>query len=231
MELEVLAVVGEHLSHFSLRESNHLVETVVQGIVGADVEAAGEVVECHGTDTRDEDTLDTRISARLDGVEEGTQVARTVRLSLVFIQTGGIGEDVVGEVVVLVNEEINLCICLARFPIQMVKLFHTTVLFVHFLLDALGQVLLIDIAEIIEFRIAYRIQCTAVIAQVGIDHGKVEIDDKILVVVRRWMLADIQVAIESFELILLIDIIIMTEHRHGKALAEAFGADEEKESV
>ena len=59
----MLAVAGEYLSHFSLRESHHLVESVVQRIVGTDIEAAGEVVERHGTDTGDEDTLDTRISA------------------------------------------------------------------------------------------------------------------------------------------------------------------------
>ena len=139
MELEVLAVVGKHLSHFSLGESHHLVETIVQGIVGADVEATGEVVERYRTDTRDEDTLDTRISARLDGVEEGTQVARTVRLSLVFIQTGGIGEDVVGEVVVLVNEEINFLTCPVTLIIYIVQLLYTSILFVQFILDILWQ--------------------------------------------------------------------------------------------
>ena len=76
-----------------------------------------------------------------------------------------------------------------------------------------------------------RIQRTAVIAQVGIHYGKVEIDDKILVVVGRRFFAYIEVAIESLELIGSIDVVIMVQHRHSKALAETSWADEEEELV
>ena len=34
--------------------------------------------------------------------------------------------------------------------------------------------------------------------------------------------------IQSLKLVCLIDVIVMTEHRHGEALAETAGADEEK---
>ena len=73
-----------------------------------------------------------------------------------------------------------------------------------------------------------RIQRTAIIAQVSIYHSKVEIYYEILVVVACRVLADIQVAIQSLKLVCLIDVIVMTEHRHGEALAETAGADEEK---
>ena len=67
-------------------------------------------------------------------------------------------------------------------------------------------------AEHGEFYSAMCIHRTSVVAQVGIYHCKVEVHDKILVAVWRWVLAYIQVAIKSFELICCVDIIVVTEH-------------------
>src|SRR5574344_868446 len=76
-----------------------------------------------------------------------------------------------------------------------------------------------------------RIQRTAIIAQVGIDHRKVEINNEILVVIGCRMLADIQVAIKSLKLISGIDVVIVVQHRQSEALAETTRADKEKELV
>ena len=76
-----------------------------------------------------------------------------------------------------------------------------------------------------------RIQRIAVIAQVGIDHRKVEINNEILVVIGCRMLADIQVAIKSLKLISGINVVIVIQHLYGEALAETARADEEKGSV
>ena len=62
-------------------------------------------------------------------------------------------------------------------------------------------------------------------------HCKVEVHDEILVVVWRWVLANIQVAIKSFELICCVDIIIVAQHRHGQTLAKTTWAYEEEELV
>ena len=59
------------------------------------------------------------------------------------------------------------------------------------------------------------IQRTAVIAQVGIYHSEVALYYQILVVIGCGMLADIQVAIETVEFVRLIDVIVMTQHRHS----------------
>ena len=72
---------------------------------------------------------------------------------------------------------------------------------------------------------------TSVVAQVGIYHCKVEVHDKILFAVWRWVLAYIQVAIKSFELICCVDVIVVAEHRHGETFAEPSGADEEEVAV
>src|SRR5574344_2427581 len=75
------------------------------------------------------------------------------------------------------------------------------------------------------------IQRISVVAQVGINHRKVEVQDKILVAIGRWVLAYIQVAIKSLKLVCRIYVIIMTKHRHGEALAKTARADKEEVTV
>ena len=154
-----------------------------------------------------------------------------MRLLLVLREPCRIGEDVVGEVVVLVDEKIDAGTRLAGLFIQVVKLFHATSLLVHLRLDTFGEILCIDITEIVEFRVADSIQGTAVVAHVGVDDSKVEVDDEVLVVVGRGMLADVKVAIQPFEPVCRIDVVIMPEHGHGEALSESARADEEEELV
>ena len=134
----------------------------------------------------------------------------------------------VREVVVLVNKEVDSSIGLASLLVEVVQLFHATVLPVHLLLDALWQILRIDIAEVVELRVADSVHRTAVIAQIGIDDGKVEVDDEILVVVWRRVLADVEVAVEPFELVGCVDVVVMVQHRQGEALAETARTDEEE---
>ena len=62
-------------------------------------------------------------------------------------------------------------------------------------------------------------------------HCKVEVHDEILVAVGRWVLAYIQVAIKSLKLVSCINVIVVTEHRHGETLAESARADKEEVSV
>ena len=113
----MLRIISQHLAHFFLCESHHLVEVIVKRVVGADIEAAGEVIKGYGTDTGDEDTLDARISALLYCIEECAQVASAVSLALIFIKTCGIRKDMIGEVVILVDEEIYFCIRFACFSV------------------------------------------------------------------------------------------------------------------
>ena len=49
--------------------------------------------------------------------------------------------------------------------------------------------------------------------------------------VGRGVLANIQITVKLLEQALLIDVVIMAQHRQGEALAETAGTDEEKELV
>ena len=118
IELVMLAIVCQHLAHLLLCKAHHLVEAVGQRIVRADVESACEVIEGYWTYTCDEYTLDGRVCSCLYGVEECAQVACAVSLALIFVKTCGIGEDMIGEVVILVDEEIDFLSCFVAHFIQ-----------------------------------------------------------------------------------------------------------------
>ena len=133
----------------------------------------------------------------------------------VFFFTRGIREDVVGEMVILVDEEINLLTSVKACLTQIVELFNATVLFVELFFNSNWQVCSILVTKRVETSIAMCIHRTSVVAQVCIYHCKVEVHDKILVAVWRWVLAYIQVVIKSFELICCVNIIVVAEHRHG----------------
>ena len=75
------------------------------------------------------------------------------------------------------------------------------------------------------------IQCLTVIAQLSIDDGKVEVDDEILVAVRRRVIADVEPTIKAVKLIRLVDVVVMLQHRDSQALTEPSWTDEEEVAV
>ena len=85
LALEVLQLDDVGMLHVGANMvAHHLVEGIVERIVRAYVEAAGEIVQRDGTNPGDEDTLEGGIGAGLDGIEEGTQIACAVRFPLVL---------------------------------------------------------------------------------------------------------------------------------------------------
>ena len=48
-EWQHAGVISQHFTHFILGESHHLVELRRQGIVGTDVETAGQIIHGYGT--------------------------------------------------------------------------------------------------------------------------------------------------------------------------------------
>ena len=118
------AAVGlEQAPHFR-REAEDLVEVGFQADVGADVEAAGDVVHGHRRDAGDEQALQTAagaFGAALEGREEVAVEATAVREGVV--RFGAVmRQDGVGEVVVLVDEHVQRNTVVARVPEQLGKL-------------------------------------------------------------------------------------------------------------
>ena len=119
----------------------------------------------------------------------------------VAVQAFGVGEDGVGEVVVLVNEEIHLLSGTLALRNQIVQLVDGSVLFVQSFPDALRQQVGINFAEEIKTNLAMLIQSLAVIVQLTGNAGEVEVKYQVAVTAGRGMLPDVEVAKECIELV------------------------------
>ena len=158
-------IVSEHLSHFFFCEPYHLVEFRREGVVGSDVEPACEVVHCHGTYACDETTLDAGIGSGFNFIEEGTQITFAMCFVRIAVQAFYIREDGIGEMVVFVNKEVNTLVGLIAFREQVFKLFDSSFFFVEFFLHAFGEIVGVNITEVVEHRLAMRVQSLAVVVQ------------------------------------------------------------------
>ena len=224
-------IVGQHLAHFLFREAHQLVKLRCEGVVGADVEAAGEVVHRHGAYSCDETTLDAGISPCFYFIEESAQVAFTVRFVGVAVQAFGVGEDGVGEVVVFVDEEIHLLSGTFAGLIEVIQLFHRSAHGTQPFWSALRQKVGIFLAEVLESNPTVRIQSFAIVAQLAGDAGEVEVEHQISITARCGVLADVQVSKEVFEPVAGAHVVVVLQHIQRQALTESTGADEEKESI
>ena len=132
MDVAGFGVIREHVSYLFLGKSCHLIESIAQCIVGPDVKTACQVIHGDWSDTCYEHSFYGRVGARLDGVEEGSQVPCTMCLRAVIVKTFWLGKNLVGEVVVLIDKQIYLLTSLLAYITEVIQLLGCTVLLVHF---------------------------------------------------------------------------------------------------
>ena len=143
-----------------------------------------------------------------------------------------LGKNLVGEMVILINEKIDMLVHILTFCCQKLQLIHASLAFLlHSHDDIIGQILLVSVAEIQDADIDTVVQASPIVIKSGIHCGKVEGKNQIGVALGRRILADVQSAKKLIKLFFLIDIIIILEHRDGKALAESARANEEEEHI
>ena len=218
-------IVGQHLPHFFLRKSRHLVKLGAQGIVGADVETTGQIIHRHRTDTCYENTLQGCTCSRLHRIKEETQIAFAMRLLAITGHILRLSKDLIGKMVVLIYEEIDLLTNFITYFANILQLIDTSLLLVHFLLDIFRKILLINITENIVADITGSIQTILIIVDTSRHYREIQIQHQIGITLWGWILTNIKITKELFKLILLVHIIVILEHRKGKALAEAARAN------
>ena len=212
VEIEGIGIVSEHFAHFFLREARHLVKLVCQGVVGADIETAGQIIHSNRTNTRYEYSLQGGIGCRLDSIEEFTEISRSMGFCLIAVEAIRLCQNGIGEMIVLVNEEIHLLSGLLAFLAEIVQLLCCTILLVHLFFQVGWQILCIHIAEVVKLCVAMRIKSLLVILKIGIYHGKVERDNQIGIMLRCRIFTDIQSSKQFLKPVSHIDVIILLEH-------------------
>ena len=72
------------------------------------------------------------------------------------------------------------------------------------------------------------IQSTLIIVNSSIHFSEIEVNDEIAVMLRCWVLANVQSTEEGLKLVLLVDVVVMFKHGEGEALAKTARADIEE---
>ena len=93
----------------------------------------------------------------------------------IAVQAFGVGEDGVGEVVVLVDEEIHFLSGTFAGLVKVIQLFHGSAHGTQAFQSALRQKVGIYFTEVLESNSTMRIQSFAVIVQLAGDAGEVEV--------------------------------------------------------
>ena len=104
-----VAVILQHGAQFRFGEAHKAVEQRRGGDVGSDIEAARHVVQRDGAYAGDEHAFQCHVVARgeeLEHVEEVSEEAFAVGGLAILVFAEG-GKDGIGEVVVLVDEEVD----------------------------------------------------------------------------------------------------------------------------
>ena len=81
----------------------------------------------------------------------------------IAMQAFYIREDGIGEMVVFVDKEVNTLVGLITFCEQVFKLFDSSFFFVEFFLDAFGEIVSVNVTEVVEHCLAMRVQSLAVV--------------------------------------------------------------------
>ena len=127
--------------------------------------------------------------------------------------------------VVLIYEEIDLLTNFITLLTDILQLVDTPFLLIHFLLDIFRKILQINITEKIISHVTGSIQTILIIVDTSCYYREIQIQHQIGITLRGWILTYIKITKELFKLILLIHIIVILEHRKGKALAETARAN------
>ena len=154
-----------------------------------------------------------------------------MRLIRIAVQAFGTGKDGVGEVVVLVDEEIHILSGTCASLIEVIQLLHGSAHRTQSFQSILRKEVGVYLAEVLESNAAMRVQPLAVVVQLAADAREVEIEHQIAVAARRGVLPDVQVTEKGFELVAGAHVVVVLQHIQREALAEAARTDEEEEAV
>ncbi len=72
------------------------------------------------------------------------------------------------------------------------------------------------------------IQSTLIIVYTCVHFSEIEVNDEICIMLRCWVLANVQSTEEGLKLVLLVDVVVMFEHGEGEALAKTARANIEE---
>ena len=146
-KIEILTVIFNHIPCLTLGKTGDFVEICGGGVVGADVESACEVVKRNGRHTCDVQPFKSVLAAVLDGVEECAQIASAVRFVHITAELGVIRQDIVGKIVVFVDEDIDFLSCLLNLFTEFFQFCHSIIALIQLRLRLRRKQITVFVAE------------------------------------------------------------------------------------
>ena len=142
-----MTVIVNHIPRLALGKAGYFVEICGGGVVGADIESACEVVERNGRHACDVQPFKSVLAAVLDGVEECAQIASAVRFVHITAELGVIRQDIVGKIVVFVDEYIDFLSCLLNLFTEFFQFCHSIIALIQLSLRLRRKQITVFVAE------------------------------------------------------------------------------------
>ena len=236
-----LFVQGEHASlpvglqqapHFRFSEAEQSIELRRKADVGADVEAAGHVVQRDGRDAGDEQPFQAAAAASRAALQGSEEVAVEAAAVGQFVVGLGavVGQYGVGEVVVFVDEHIEPHAASTRFTEQRVELAGCGWMVQDADDDVCWEEVWMAIQGFLDLLAAVALELPLQRLRRVLYHREIEAQRYEAVSVCGGFAADVRATEHLLELAGPLAVVVVLQQREPAGLAEAPGADEEDEA-
>ena len=229
VERAAVPVQRQQAPHLLLGEAEQVVEPGAEADVRSDVEAARHVVHRDGRDPGDEQPLEAAAALagpRLQGGEEVAVEAAAVRERLVRL-AAVVGQHRVGEVVVLVDEAVHRDVVVAGIGEQLAETAVDRGRGEDAADRRLGEQVGVALERAADHHAAVALEALAQGLQGVVEGREVEPQDDVPRAVLRRFPADVGAVEDGAPLVGAAAVVVVLEHRHPEALAQAPGPDEE----
>ncbi len=217
-------IVAYHLAHVIFREAENHVELWVSADVVGYVEAAGDVVEGHRADAHHQYAVEVALE----------------ELEYIAVEARGVGqcmvdgfallvEDVVGEVVVLVDDEVFFVAKPIGDPIDIADFSIVGAIRLHFIYKTFRITVSIRLCVYIQCYTHVAIEIVVQVVDVPSHLREVELQHLELSAQLRGVVGNPEASEEAFEIILAVDVVVVLHHAHEQALAETAWTNKEEE--
>ena len=215
--------------HLLVGETAQIVVFIQMGDDLDHVVAAGDIAHDHRGDAGDEDPIQPApLGAGLHGLEKELDDAFAPHQFLVTVDATHLaGHDLVGEVVVFVDDEIEL-VAGGGYDVDEIPQRDETIRRVPF--DGLWQVVMVIAVETADAAVDMPMERggDGVRVAIGIDLGEVEPQHEVAVAFRCRISSDFQIPEQFLEPIRPSQIVVVFQHREPKTLAETTRTQEEE---
>ena len=224
-----VAVRVDQAPHLRLGEADHLVEVPLQADVGADVEAAGDVVHGDRRHAGDKQALQTAAAAVRAGLQGGEEVAvEAAAVGEGVVRLGAVvGEHDVGEVVVLVDQHVQRDVMVARVPEQHAELGGDGGRRQDALQRRFGKQVGMALERSLEFYEAVGLELPLQGFELVVDRREVEAQGDVAALFPGRVLPDIGAGEGGLEVVRPEAVVVVLQQRHPQRLAEPARADQE----